>query len=314
MSSNPILAEASKMAFAFPNGMLFGIAYGTAIRIGYEQIYPALFPKKTELPPQTTDVIIRLQDFYTQFGGLEAHKQGMEQGVRNAMQSISMGTGVSMPDLLNPSIGTNPDVVSIIEKVSAMLGRPLDNFPKTTPIVPVPPPYDIDPSTGSYINTGFDKLTFEELERYYKEIQAGTWIFQNDSVKVKALKDEYIKRLNEIKNNPKYPNPTIITPTTPPPTVVSPSPDMIEYNAWNKKLVSILEKILAYKKLLSQISSVKHKMPLLQENQKQQIKENQSHLDNARDELKSYLQISRNSKNTQIHAAVIRSIEEYKSL
>lgn len=84
---NPIRTEAIKAAFAPLNGGLFGLAYGTAIRIGYEQIYPALFPKSTDKTqaPHLPQVMNQLTELYKIFGGMGAHEFGITQGVKNAM-------------------------------------------------------------------------------------------------------------------------------------------------------------------------------------------------------------------------------------
>ncbi len=71
-------------------GGLFGLAYGTAIRIGYEQIYPALFPKRGPmgLTPQKKEVIAGLVQMYDIIGGKGAHEFGINVGIQNAMKGI----------------------------------------------------------------------------------------------------------------------------------------------------------------------------------------------------------------------------------
>ncbi len=63
-------------------GALFGLAYGTSIRIGYEIIFPALFNKNEK--PGSKDVVKALSDMYAISGGLEAHKFGIQQGIEMA--------------------------------------------------------------------------------------------------------------------------------------------------------------------------------------------------------------------------------------
>lgn len=71
-------------------GGLFGLAYGTAIRIGYEQIYPALFPSKgpAGLTKDKKDVIAGLVQMYDIIGGKGAHEFGINLGFQRAMQGI----------------------------------------------------------------------------------------------------------------------------------------------------------------------------------------------------------------------------------
>ncbi len=70
-------------------GGLFGLAYGTAIRIGYEQIYPALFPNKgpAGLTTGKKDVIAGLVQMYDIIGGKGAHEFGINIGIQSAMKA-----------------------------------------------------------------------------------------------------------------------------------------------------------------------------------------------------------------------------------
>ncbi len=74
-------------------GAFFGLAYGTSIRIGYEQIYPALFPANEQ--GKTTSgnldtVLVKLNGMYDAIGGKEAHAFGLEQGLNNAMKKFGI--------------------------------------------------------------------------------------------------------------------------------------------------------------------------------------------------------------------------------
>lgn len=90
-------------ALAPLTGALFGASYGTAIRIGYEIIYPSLFGDKTgqKVPttPQAKDVISSLEQMYTKIGGLEAHKFGINQGMQLAVAAAKTGEGSNLMDL-----------------------------------------------------------------------------------------------------------------------------------------------------------------------------------------------------------------------
>ncbi len=75
-------------------GGLFGLAYGTAIRIGYEQIYPLLFPvnaKGVSHGASSADigrVLTGLIGMYDIIGGKGAHEFGIGQGIKNAMKGV----------------------------------------------------------------------------------------------------------------------------------------------------------------------------------------------------------------------------------
>ncbi len=82
-----VVSALVQLAIAGPVGILFGLGYGTAIRVGYEQVYPALFGDKS-LPKDTETILKKLETFYTTVGGLEAHKFGINQGIKNALRAI----------------------------------------------------------------------------------------------------------------------------------------------------------------------------------------------------------------------------------
>lgn len=82
-----VLSAITIAALAPITGALFGASYGTAIRIGYEIIFPSLFGSaKVPVSPNSTDVIRSMEKMYTNVGGLEAHKFGITQGVNLAVQ------------------------------------------------------------------------------------------------------------------------------------------------------------------------------------------------------------------------------------
>ncbi len=76
-----------QLAVAAPIGALFGAAYGTSIRIGYEIIFPALFGNKAT--SQSVDqVLTKMTQTFTGIGGLEAQAFGVNQGIKNALKAI----------------------------------------------------------------------------------------------------------------------------------------------------------------------------------------------------------------------------------
>jgi len=116
------------LALAGPTGGLFGLAYGTAIRVGYEIIYPLLFtdiaknalPKEsavgrasfqatssTNVPSQIAEVLKGLTQMYSTVGGLEANAFGINTGVKNAMKQIQ----------------DDPELVELLKKNSKLLGQ-----------------------------------------------------------------------------------------------------------------------------------------------------------------------------------------------
>ncbi len=75
------------LAVAGMTGALFGVAYGTSIRVGYEIVFPALF-KNTKVNPQASDVLSSMKTLFTGIGGLEAQNFGINQGVKNALKAM----------------------------------------------------------------------------------------------------------------------------------------------------------------------------------------------------------------------------------
>jgi len=82
-----VVAALMQLAVAAPIGALFGAAYGTSIRIGYEIIFPALFGDKAT--SQSVDSVLnKMTTTFTAIGGLEAQKFGINQGIKSALKSI----------------------------------------------------------------------------------------------------------------------------------------------------------------------------------------------------------------------------------
>ncbi len=88
-------------ALAPVTGALFGAAYGTSIRIGYEIIFPALFLGKEKTGAK--DVVKALSDMYAITGGLEAHKFGIQQGLAMAKKNTESPDGLSLVSLATGS-------------------------------------------------------------------------------------------------------------------------------------------------------------------------------------------------------------------
>ncbi len=82
-----VVSALMQLAIAAPVGALFGAAYGTAIRVGYEIIFPALFGDKTT--PQSAETVLQKMDtFYRGVGGLEANAVGINVGIKNALKAM----------------------------------------------------------------------------------------------------------------------------------------------------------------------------------------------------------------------------------
>ncbi len=95
------------MALALPTGLLFGLGYGTGVRIGYEQLYPLLFPDKLPRnPEQVREAIIGINKTYNAIGGKEASQMGMGMGVQAAGELLD-----------------NPDFQVLEELESRLSGR-----------------------------------------------------------------------------------------------------------------------------------------------------------------------------------------------
>ncbi len=87
----PLLAA----VLALPTGLLFGIGYGNGVRIGYEQIYPILFPSdnlgKGKRADSVRGVVTKMNminRIYDAVGGKEANKMGIAVGLNAAMSEI----------------------------------------------------------------------------------------------------------------------------------------------------------------------------------------------------------------------------------
>ncbi len=81
---------AVQMGMALPTGFLFGVGYGTGVRIGYEQVYPLLFPKGAR--PTTTELAATMKGMntvYDAIGGKDASRMGIAVGITNAGEILN---------------------------------------------------------------------------------------------------------------------------------------------------------------------------------------------------------------------------------
>lgn len=91
-----------QIAAAGPIGALFGLAYGTSIRIGYEIIFPALFADKVT-SKDVDATLSKMTTTFTAIGGLEAQKFGINTGIKDALKAIN----------------ADPELMELIKKNSA---------------------------------------------------------------------------------------------------------------------------------------------------------------------------------------------------
>ncbi len=98
-----VIQSIMQIAAAGPIGALFGLAYGTSIRIGYEIIFPALFGDKV-LSKDVDATLEKMTTTFTAIGGLEAQKFGINTGIKDALKAIN----------------ADPELMELIKKNSAL--------------------------------------------------------------------------------------------------------------------------------------------------------------------------------------------------
>ncbi len=103
-----VLSAITIAALAPLTGALFGASYGTAIRIGYEIIFPSLFPNGKPVTKDSKEVLKSMEGFYTRIGGLEAHKFGIKQGVKLAMDASQDPNAIKLVDM---ALGNVPAMI-----------------------------------------------------------------------------------------------------------------------------------------------------------------------------------------------------------
>ncbi len=148
-------------ALAPVTGALFGAAYGTSIRIGYEIIFPALFLGKEKTGAK--DVVKALTDMYTLTGGLDAHKFGIQQGLELAKKNAESPEGQSLVSL---AIGLP---TSLTAKESGLSGSSLK----------IPPSGLVVPDT-----TGGTAQRHQKLKDHYDEIAYQKTLITTVQIKV----------------------------------------------------------------------------------------------------------------------------------
>jgi len=130
------------LALAGPTGGLFGLAYGTAIRVGYEIIYPLLFDQvakdikegrdsgDAKLSANTEIVIGKMNTLYTSIGGLEANAFGVNTGIKNALKQIEDDPELldlikKNSNLLSQNITVNLSGTGLIDEQGRVVSKPL---------------------------------------------------------------------------------------------------------------------------------------------------------------------------------------------
>ncbi len=113
-----VVAGILALALALPTGALFGIGYGTGVRIGYEQIYPLLFPANAKGERNTTSTVQNVKainQIYDAIGGKEASQMGIATGLASAMGELDK----------------NPDFQDLLKLESTLSGSTSSNSVRT---------------------------------------------------------------------------------------------------------------------------------------------------------------------------------------
>ncbi len=107
-----VVSALMQLAIAAPVGALFGAAYGTAIRVGYEIIFPALFGDKNT--PQSADTVLaKMDSFYRGVGGLEANAVGINVGIKNALKAMDADPELQELIKKNSNLDTQTIIVNL---------------------------------------------------------------------------------------------------------------------------------------------------------------------------------------------------------
>ncbi len=129
------------LALALPTGLLFGVGYGTGVRIGYEQVYPLLFPpnKDNRNVTPTVENIKQINGIYNAIGGKEASQMGIAMGLQGAMEEIDR----------------NPDFQALEELELRLSGRTQSRLgtevpSKETSISDFPSGSSLDPNSPNF--------------------------------------------------------------------------------------------------------------------------------------------------------------------
>lgn len=145
-------------------GALFGLSYGTAIRVGYEQIYPALFPDG-EVAPDLDNILHKLETMYDFIGGKAAHIFGVEQGVRERTVQ-----GVNNQDFVYGDI--RPQQSSGFLETLDGFFKAITPIPSALNILPAAFAHEAPVTTGSY--RYIDSMSLSQLSIENAKIRNGT--------------------------------------------------------------------------------------------------------------------------------------------
>lgn len=247
-----VLSAITIAALAPLTGALFGASYGTAIRIGYEIIFPSLFgDKKLPVPTDAKATMKAMEGMYTKIGGLEAHKFGIQQGMNLALSSAQSKDGVELVNLamseMSPQVqgGSGQVGTTRLEAESGMTAQEIKTrrarhreiYPESYGIVLEGDYVDGD---GQVRNDLLDHMSMQRLNTYYLLIKANTVPINWPSNWIKLI-PQYISTLANKRYEARFAkmgNDEVVK-TPPPPTVpktdrVSDTPD------FQKKLVNDL--------------------------------------------------------------------------
>ncbi len=148
------------LAVAAPVGALFGLAYGTSIRIGYEIIFPALFgDKPTEKDVDKT--LSKMTTMFTATGGLEAQKFGINTGIKNALKAINADPELTELIKKNYSLDTQ----NITVNLSGLSDNPLLQETSTPPSLDLSDVPKTRNRAGDTFGGGYARTTAELLAR-----------------------------------------------------------------------------------------------------------------------------------------------------
>ncbi len=159
-----VVSALVQLAIAGPVGILFGLGYGTAIRVGYEQVYPALFGDKA-LPKNTETILKKLETFYTSVGGLEAHKFGINQGIKNALKAIDADP--ELVDLIKKNSSLDSQTITVNLSGSSVPTPSLEQSEPSS--VEIPP--GLGMSVLSYVKALADNLKKPDSVKYTELIE-----------------------------------------------------------------------------------------------------------------------------------------------
>ncbi len=123
-----VVSALVQLAIAGPTGILFGLGYGTAIRVGYEIVFPALFGNK-EIAAGDTKSLDKIEQIYTAIGGLEAHKFGINQGIKNALKEIEADP--ELVELIKKNLFNDTQNITVNLSGSSNQGSDKDLFPSS---------------------------------------------------------------------------------------------------------------------------------------------------------------------------------------